>query len=266
MSWSRVGLSREEQPGGGPFVIEYSRMDDDDPWSQDVSEHWRVIDRRTNREVLDLHGGSHHSANRDETFGAQSARFADARTVVELDKDGKRTEHALPAIAATDPDEELLRKAVFAAPHDDAPRLAYARWLIERGDPRGDFIARQLAGDDAQDLIARHEQAFLERDGVFAERRVWRRGFVDEIETQAPFWLEKIAWAVAQPAFACVSSFTCDASYSPGGDEAAELLAASPHAHGLRAITIDPLNERGLNALARVPALRALALQARRRT
>ena len=41
--------------------------------------------------------------------------------------------------------EEELLAAVFAAPDDDAPRRVYADWLLERGDPRGEFIQLQCA-------------------------------------------------------------------------------------------------------------------------
>jgi uncharacterized protein (TIGR02996 family) len=39
--------------------------------------------------------------------------------------------------------ERRLRAAIFARPDDDAPRLVYADWLLERGDPRGEFIQIQ---------------------------------------------------------------------------------------------------------------------------
>jgi uncharacterized protein (TIGR02996 family) len=38
--------------------------------------------------------------------------------------------------------DELLR-AILAAPEEDAPRLAYADWLTQQGDPFGDFIRVQ---------------------------------------------------------------------------------------------------------------------------
>jgi uncharacterized protein (TIGR02996 family) len=38
---------------------------------------------------------------------------------------------------------ELLAK-IHADPTDDRARLVYADWLLERGDPRGEFIALQL--------------------------------------------------------------------------------------------------------------------------
>ncbi|MBA3501632.1 MAG: TIGR02996 domain-containing protein, partial [Deltaproteobacteria bacterium] len=53
-----------------------------------------------------------------------------------------QSEPARPAAHATD--EELLR-AIAEQPDDDGVRLVYADWLQERGDPRGEFIALQLA-------------------------------------------------------------------------------------------------------------------------
>jgi len=41
------------------------------------------------------------------------------------------------------PPNEALLDAILAAPHDDAPRLVYADWLAEHGDPRGEFIQIQ---------------------------------------------------------------------------------------------------------------------------
>jgi uncharacterized protein (TIGR02996 family) len=41
--------------------------------------------------------------------------------------------------------EDKLLAEVYASPDDDAPRLVYADWLQERDDPRGEFIALQIA-------------------------------------------------------------------------------------------------------------------------
>lgn len=41
--------------------------------------------------------------------------------------------------------EQALLKAVLDAPDDDGPRLVYADWLVERGDPRGELIHIQCA-------------------------------------------------------------------------------------------------------------------------
>ena len=41
-------------------------------------------------------------------------------------------------------DEDALLRAVWDAPHDDAPRLVYADWLDEHGDPdRAQFVRLQ---------------------------------------------------------------------------------------------------------------------------
>jgi uncharacterized protein (TIGR02996 family) len=40
--------------------------------------------------------------------------------------------------------EADLLASIAAAPHDDAPRLVYADWLEERGDPRGEYITLQF--------------------------------------------------------------------------------------------------------------------------
>jgi uncharacterized protein (TIGR02996 family) len=64
-----------------------------------------------------------------------------------------------------------LYDAVWAAPDDDAPRLVLADFLTERGDPRGEFIALQLARHagklDAtgkkreKELLKRHKKQWL---------------------------------------------------------------------------------------------------------
>jgi uncharacterized protein (TIGR02996 family) len=41
--------------------------------------------------------------------------------------------------------EEAFRQAIIADPTDDSPRLIYADWLEERGDPRGEFLRAQTA-------------------------------------------------------------------------------------------------------------------------
>src|SRR5262249_10513083 len=37
-------------------------------------------------------------------------------------------------------EEDALLSAVLASPRDDAPRLVFADWLEERGDPRGEVL------------------------------------------------------------------------------------------------------------------------------
>jgi uncharacterized protein (TIGR02996 family) len=45
-------------------------------------------------------------------------------------------------------EESAFLRAIADAPDDDAPRLVYADWLEERGDPRADYVrvVAQIAG------------------------------------------------------------------------------------------------------------------------
>ena len=56
----------------------------------------------------------------------------------------KRMASAVPSATAL-VDGAALRAAIYAAPDDDAPRLTWADWLSEQGDPRGEFVVLQIA-------------------------------------------------------------------------------------------------------------------------
>src|SRR4051812_45719564 len=66
-------------------------------------------------------------------------------------------------------DREALEAAVRANPDDRAAHAALADYLIEQGDPRGEFIQVQLALEDESLSAARrkelkaHEKALLKR-------------------------------------------------------------------------------------------------------
>lgn len=96
-------------------------------------------------------------------------------------------------------DQRLILDEVLSAPDDDVPRLIYADWLEERGDPRGEFIRVQceLAQTDPlhenyYDLSERNK-ALLDahRDQWVAElkqdvrKAEFRRGFIDTITIRA---------------------------------------------------------------------------------
>src|SRR5918912_1255225 len=90
-------------------------------------------------------------------------------------------------------DAAFLR-AIRDQPDDDLPRLVYADYLDERGDPRGEFIrvqverARLSPDDDREFSLALREQALLRRHGgrghlpYSVSRQEFRRGFVEAVE------------------------------------------------------------------------------------
>ncbi len=87
--------------------------------------------------------------------------------------------------------ETELLAAIAATPEDDAPRAVLADLLAAEGDPRGEFIALQLAGGDTQPrqqaLLREHWQTWLDPiarvldyEGLRFERGFLHRARVDE--------------------------------------------------------------------------------------
>lgn len=97
-----------------------------------------------------------------------------------------------------DATERDLRAAILAAPDDLAPRLVYADWLSERGDPRGEHIVLQCVEgreDEARELRRRalwqHYGATwlaedLESTELDATRFEYQRGFLHTVHLRAP--------------------------------------------------------------------------------
>jgi uncharacterized protein (TIGR02996 family) len=73
---------------------------------------------------------------------------------------------------------ESLLADIHANPDDNAPRLVLADLLLERGDPRGELIAMQLARGEKpaskreRELLAKHGKEWL---GILAPVLGWRR-------------------------------------------------------------------------------------------
>jgi uncharacterized protein (TIGR02996 family) len=98
-----------------------------------------------------------------------------------------------------------LVELVLARPDDDAPRLVYADWLDERGNPRGEFIRLQcalarLGPDDPRRpalsererlLSARHRAEWDRPLAGLADGWDYRRGFPDAARGTARLFLEK---------------------------------------------------------------------------
>jgi uncharacterized protein (TIGR02996 family) len=92
---------------------------------------------------------------------------------------------------------ELLQ-AVIDAPDDVAPRLAYADYLSEQGDPRGEFIRAQIqlqerinparrrrAKRRERELFWKHRAAFGEAAQGLTSYPTFRRGFIETLRTDA---------------------------------------------------------------------------------
>jgi uncharacterized protein (TIGR02996 family) len=108
-------------------------------------------------------------------------------------------------------DSEAFLHEIIAAPDDDAPRLVYADWLEEQGDPRGEFIRLQceLAREPVQpsrldplekdfvhdgpaelrireaELLREHERQWLGSVAEHCSKWMFHRGFVEFIEVAA---------------------------------------------------------------------------------
>ncbi len=135
----------------------------------------------------------------------------------------RETEKAAKVATPRDPKRETeLIEMVRAARDDDSPRLVYADWLLEHGDPRGEFIQVQCALGRAlsskgtprlfTDYAIRESEKELPPDHVELEKREaalfrkhgktwiepfrpfisrawsWRGGFVESIHTNPVFF------------------------------------------------------------------------------
>ena len=99
--------------------------------------------------------------------------------------------------------EDAFLQAILETPDDDLPRLAYADWFEERGDPRGEFIHVQCRLDrmDAEDdlrfeleeredeLLRRHQDEWLGTLRPLLRYWTFARGFLDTIRVPVSVYL-----------------------------------------------------------------------------
>ncbi len=106
--------------------------------------------------------------------------------------------------------EDAFLQAIIEGSEDDLPRLAYADWLLDGGDPRGDFIHAQcrlarMAEDEPtrpeleaveRELLGRHQDAWLGPLRPLLAGWTFRRGFLDTVAVRAAAWVEhaSIPW------------------------------------------------------------------------
>ena len=183
--------------------------------------------------------------------------------------------------------------AIAAAPDDDGPRLIYADYLDEAGDPRGDLIRVQIAlaklppFDPRRPDLLRAEDRLLTRFADLwaapfrglATGPVFRRGFVEEVKVTARQFLahpeelfragpvrhvhlldgaSHIAAALASPHLARLAGLTVYAQYLR--EPLADAVAASPHLGDLRVLHLGR-NHVGDPGVRRLTGATLLALE-----
>jgi len=181
--------------------------------------------------------------------------------------------------------ERAYVEAIRAQREDDAPRLAYANWLQERGDPRGEFIQAQVRWYQAHlalDVAAMQQHA---RHWALHYKKAWlgplealglygvqfRRGFVEagtidladflanadrifelapllhELNTshKEPDWLLRLAEFPALRRLDAVKLMGAPVMGGPVSADALRTFASSPNAANLRSVDLRELRLTG---------------------
>src|SRR5262245_41398238 len=138
------------------------------------------------------------------------------------------------------PERDAFLRTIRERPDDDGPRLVYADWLEEHGDPRGEFIRiqcelaklppwdprRPALEEREADLLAVHDYDWLGRPKRWVTHWEFKRGFVDRFTVTHPTLagLEGLLAESIQPKVA----FAVQHPQQLGGESMRELLD-SPH-------------------------------------
>lgn len=123
-----------------------------------------------------------------------------------------------PLVVSTRPavDTDSLFADCLAHPDDDGPREVLADALLEREDPRGDFIHLQLrdargALDEPErkrmaQLLRKHEKEWIRDLARVTKNRIYRRGFVDEAQLLQGAAADPATWkrVAADPVIATI--------------------------------------------------------------
>jgi uncharacterized protein (TIGR02996 family) len=193
--------------------------------------------------------------------------------------------------------ESALLRAVYADPHDDAPRLVYADWLDETGQrERAEFIRVQIALTNVADddprrpalekrerqLLKAHGKGWKASDHPWLRGAGFERGFLmpkprvmtgkqfaaldPEQFGAAPLWdvrLTKVAkcaeQVAASPCLARLRGLYMEEEYD-FGDAGATALAASPYLGNLTTLSLVScgVHEEGTEAIVAAPGLSRL--------
>jgi uncharacterized protein (TIGR02996 family) len=189
------------------------------------------------------------------------------------------------------PDDAFLQ-SIIENPEDDTPRLVYADWLDEHGQPeRAEFIRVQCELDKTGEDDPRRQGLKEREQGLLQEHRkrwveplnplvLWAgfcRGFVEEVDIQAETFLARadtlfrlapvrslllsepgdghMADLAASPWLGRLASLDLRPSGDSLSDEGARALAGSRHLANLRALHLAGTGPAGVHTLLASPAL-----------
>jgi uncharacterized protein (TIGR02996 family) len=133
-----------------------------------------------------------------------ASRFEEFMDFVQFDDilAAERTRSAVP-LGSEEAVRQSFLQAILDDPEADTPRLIFADWLEEHGDPRGEFIHLQYRlerepnhphrGEWAEreaDLCDKHAHAWVGPLVPVVEEPIFRRGFLEEAELRAEYFLD----------------------------------------------------------------------------
>jgi len=197
-------------------------------------------------------------------------------------------------------DEQPFLDAIFAHYHDDGPRLIYADFLEDAGDPARAKLVRvqitlarmpdehprrpELANSERELLVANHARWTEHLDGLLAGPAQFRRGVLDSVSVDSAVFLERgeelfarvpvrrlrlidekglLPRLIHSPLLRSIREL--DLWDNELGNGGVDLLARSPHLKYLEELGLgfNGVDDAGVAALARAstfPSLTALAL------
>jgi uncharacterized protein (TIGR02996 family) len=165
--------------------------------------------------------------------------------------------------------QEAFRRDIAEHPDDDTPRLVYADWLDEQGDPRGEFIrvqvrlTRTAAGDPGGAALARREAELLaaHRDDWLGELPAWARGQATLFQRGFVAALEADVTELARGAAALWAVAPLTRLRLRGVAGRAGVLGDFPHLRFLTALDLSSgrLTDADVSAVAATPCLDRLA-------
>jgi uncharacterized protein (TIGR02996 family) len=138
--------------------------------------------------------------------------------------------------------ERTLIEAIAADPEADGPRIVFADWLQQAGDPRGELVAVQCAlvrsrTPDLElrerDLLERYEAEWLARAGLRPGEGRFERGLLERVDASAARVAAAIDRLVELPSLRSLRT-TVD-----GGGSEADLLRIAERLRGRMPATLE---------------------------